>query len=544
MIDFNLVKKKPDIFELRAYLHQLVSSPFAFAENAKEFFSQKFPDAENKKPSSPDRINELAEDFFLEHISDDALLDAINTDEAKGLHLNPEYILYFKDKSLKDTPRKYRGIPELFTHVEEVSFDMGGLIVLGLFDTQISILCDSKGNQLSGLCDSLMLGTEGRVILQYSSSYFWEEFKYDGEELISVAVYSPGPHSYPNDFPYLFDRDIIREQFPPDKCPIFEWEKFEGISQKEAKDLLLRDKSSYRYLVSHYKNNKKLAAVAVKSSPLAFSLLSKRLQHDREFVLKLVAENENVYNFLSEKLKKDEDIVGLCFRSNPDILRNIAPVSNRQWIIDASRNGSFCFKYASAELKGDKELILELVKKDWRFLREISKDLLTDIDFISAAINSYNESITNDELIFDDDEDMRTWRDVRQTITISEVVKYLIGSKSIHVMKLIAPITDLKLIYYGLRYTEDDDMQAVLGYISGEVKESREFWLGAVTMNSSVLKYLPPNFKKDHEIGLAAVQHYGESIEFLDDEIKNDPEVFLEAIKQITNRRGACYPER
>jgi hypothetical protein len=52
-------------------LHQLISSPFAFAENAKEYLDRKFPDAINENnSSSPVRINELPEDFYLGHITD------------------------------------------------------------------------------------------------------------------------------------------------------------------------------------------------------------------------------------------------------------------------------------------------------------------------------------------------------------------------------------------------------------------------------------------------------------------------------------------
>jgi hypothetical protein len=365
-------------------------------------------------------------------------------------NLLPEYVLYFKNsrRSSTETPDTfdYKEFPDLFTNVDQVSFDMGGLIVMEYFCGQIYVLFNKKGERLSESCHDLDLGTDGLILLRTSDSFFWEKLKYDGKSIVEISGY--GPLDYPHDFPRIGDRDIIREQFQPNEYPIPDMKNFHDISKEGVKSLLTRDESSYRYLVSHYKNNKELAIIAVKSNYLAFTLLSKRFQRDREYLLKLIAENDHVYNYLNKKLKEDKEIIRICLKMDTDILRKIAPVADAELILKAIKFNAAALRYATDELlkdrgfilnsvkangnvlhyvsevfQADKEIVLEALKSDGETLQYASKQLRSDMEIVMQAIKQsklaikyaseelqsnveFLETIKNSGLVYDDTEDL------------------------------------------------------------------------------------------------------------------------------------------
>ena len=51
------------------------------------------------------------------------------------------------------------------------------------------------------------------------------------------------------------------------------------------------------------------------------------------------------------------------------------------------QDGSIALSYASEELKGDRDFILEAVQQDWRALKYASKELTNDTDVVKAALS-------------------------------------------------------------------------------------------------------------------------------------------------------------
>jgi len=509
MVDFNLIKKEPNALELRGYLFQILASPFGLAESTEEHLKEKFPGFE---------INSI------EEINDNEIRTVL-----KDLDLLPDFIFYFKNDK-NNNSKDYKQFPELFTHIQQVSFDNGGLIVLEHFCSQIYKLFNSLGEELTGFCHDLDLGTNGKIIYRLSDGQFWEEEIYKGSQLIELHSH----FDYPNDFPHIYDRDIIEEMFPLNEFPKLD-EDLTNLTNDQVGNYLKHNKDAFRFLVKYYENNKDLAIHAVRSNVSAFTLLAKNLQEDKEFVIQLLHQEKlsHIYNYLNDSLKKDKDIIELCLHSIPGILKHIAPVADKELLIKAVKIDKEVYKYASDELKVDKKLILELVKEDWMILRDAPEKLLNDRDFILTAINSYNENIREQER--NNENHILPWDPESRLIDLNKVVNYLIGFNHPHLMKLISPVKDIDLALKGLSYSSFEDIPVTLIYISEELINEREFWLKAVKINSQVIKYLPSEFNKDKEIALTSVKEFSESIEFIDDSLKNDPEIINLLQKRESN---------
>ena len=524
MIDFKLVRKEPNSLEIRAYLYQILTDSFGLSKSLKEHFMKELP--------------------FLDDNVSNWDLNTISETDLKmiyGEEYLPNEIFYFKKEYNHDSISQidYKAFPQIFTDVCDVSFDKGGLIVMELYSSQIYLLFDANGNCLFDHCNDLRLGANGKSMLRTTESCYWELMQYNGEYLERIDFFDP--FDEPRDFPDITGRDIIPEMLPVGTFNKNNYDQSKTMTNEEVKMELKNQSESYHFLQKYYSDNEKLALLAVNSNLYAFTFLSKRLQDDKVFVTKLITakkENQRLYDFLNDELKADIEIVKLCITNNPGIIRNIAPVSDRELMEEALKGHVFNLKYASDDLKADKTLVLGLVRKDWRVLREASKVLLSDSAFIAEAILCFNDNQEEDNSLV---EDLLFLPFEKEILSINKVVNYLV-SKDPRVLKHIAPASDMEIICTCLQYTHEEDIPFIIDCISEDLKKTKKFWVTAVRESSYMLKNAPLIYRQDKEIVLSAIWYHGELVELADESLRNDPDIFLAAISQIKNRRGLCDP--
>lgn len=527
MIDFKLVRKEPNSLEIRAFLYQILTDSFGLSKNLREDFKKELP-------------------FLDDNVSNWDLNTISETDIKRiyGEEYLPNEIFYFKESNYDSISQiDYKAFPQIFTRVCEVSFDKGGLIVMELYSSQIYLLFDANGKCLYDPCNDLSLGANGKAMLRTTESCFWELMQYNGEYLERIDFF--GPFDEPRDFPDITGRDIIPEMLPVGTFNKNNYDLSKTMTNGEVKMELKNQSESYHFLQKYYSDNEKLAFLAVNSNLYAFTFLSKRLQDDKVFVTKLIIakkENQRLYDFLNDELKADIEIVKLCIKDNPGIIRNIAPVSDRELMEEALKDHVFNLEYASDDLKADKKLVLGLVRKDWRVLREASKVLLSDRDFIAESIICFNENQKDDESLKEDQDTLPFLNSKRETIDISKVVNYLV-SRYPRALKYISPATDMKIICTCLEYTYEEDMPFIIDCIFDDLKKTKEFWVTTVRESLYMLKNAPLIYKQDEDVVLSAVRYDGELIEFADECLRKMPTIFIEAIHQIANRRGTCNPD-
>jgi len=524
MIDFNLARKEPNSLEIRAYLYQILTDGFGLSKNLREDFKKELP-------------------FLDDNVSNWDLNTISETDLKRiyGEEYLPKEIFYFKKEYNHDSILQidYKAFPQIFTRVCDVSFDKGGLLVVELYSSQIYLLFDTNGKCLYDHCNDLRLGANGKAMLRTTESCFWELMQYNGEYLERIDFF--GPFDEPRDFPDITGRDIIPEMLPVGTFNKNNYDLSKTMTNEEVKMELKNQSESYHFLQKYYSDNEKLALLAVNSNLYAFTFLSERLQVDKVFVTKLITakkENQRLYDFLNDELKADIEIVKFCITANPGIIRNIAPVSDRELMEEALKDHVFNLEYASDDLKADKKLVLALVKKDWRVLRDASKVLLSDSVFIAEAILCFNDNQEEDNSLV---EDLFFLPFEKEIIDINKVVNYLVTHYP-RVLKQIAPAFDMEIICTCLNYTSEVDIPYIMDCISDDLKKTKAFWVTAVQKSLYMLKNAPLIYRQDKEVVLAAVLYDGELVEFAGESLRNDPEIYLAAISQINNRRGACDP--
>ena len=261
----------------------------------------------------------------------------------------------------------YRKFPNLFTKIEQVSFDQGGLIIFECYGMQIFELYTAAGKHIEGPCHDLDLLDKNRFLYRSSESslgFVLDEYQ--------LNAYPKTINTYEDcDMPFCPNiRRRDRLAIPYYHLPAERIENFKVPQNKMDVSNILDDINTNWYtspeLHKFYWNDKDLALKAVKKDMLAYTLLDSQLKEDKEIVVALVKENGIALEFTSEAFKADKSIV----------------------LTAVTQNG-YALEFASTELKADKEIVMAAVKQEDFVIRFASEELKTDSDIINSAKRDY-----------------------------------------------------------------------------------------------------------------------------------------------------------
>jgi hypothetical protein len=534
----SLVKLEPTTEVLRAYLYQLVWQEFNFSDDFIQKIIKLKPVFQTKTKSSWDlmELNHkdiqtlFSDNFFIpEHFycfktSEKTLNDSFDEQKAKLIS--------------KDTD--YKEYPELFTDIHQVSIDNGGLISMQLFNYQVYKLFKPNGEELIPHCHDLDLGVGGLVLCRSSENNggIWELFQYDGVQLGNEEKERQffSPFDSPPDFPHLEDRDRCTLILEENKGLADIYLEMETLSRNEFFELLEENEHNYRYLSAYYANDVELAEKAVIKNKLAFTLLNSELQHDENFVRRLLKNkhiNKHVYNYLPHKFKHNEEFVFYCIEDNPRIIKNLSPIQNKNLLIKAITSGnSGAFEYASDQLRSDLDCIKIAMRKEWYVIRYIPKQIILNTQFLDSIIDWYNQEI----------ELNRSTDRQPESLSKLKVIEYLCPSNPLIIGQL-SPVDNLELIKLAVRYVTTADFAKFLQLCTTNLKENPAFWLSLLKVNSNVMNFIPSTFLQNHYFLLEAIEAHGEVFTLVPEEYRNEEALAFSAIQQIVNRRGYCSPQ-
>jgi hypothetical protein len=399
---FNIKRVKADIYYLRAYLFQLMNDDFGLSESCSDKFK-----TFNKK------IDELSENEIFEIVPIRVIVDP------RGVPINDNYYLelyHFNHESIADS-NDFANYPELFTDIQQISFDQGGLVVFELYDTQIYKLFTSKGKLITGPCHDLDILINGKYIERDSGNT--PGFHLSKYSLLNDSVIHINSFSDFGDEAFELLRIDSRDRFQieigktvPERIENFKKPK----SKNEAKTILLDANCNWitsPELSKFYENDKELALLAVSRKPIAFSLFSKDLMFDESIqkVLCLSA-NWNLLQYIKEWNIAIENILTLeelceVIKKNGKLLSVLSNKIrlNRDCVIAAISNDSSNLKYADESLKKDMKFALELVKLNGRVLNYIDDSLKSDKQIVLAAVqeSAYIIKFCSDSLLADEE---------------------------------------------------------------------------------------------------------------------------------------------
>jgi len=394
------------------------------------------PDVSRIKRNIPD----------ISNLSDSDVLEILKLEE---IDLFPaHYYFWFGQKDITGID-DFRNFPELYTEIEQVSFDKGGLILLKSGDNNKKLFT-SQGLPLTELTafdefnhEYIHIGIRGLVINEwhdlmrqdeYSALYILSNNSLKKlnvwEQLCGETELYPLENKYTDVFNDSFyfhkgSRDIIEEMLPGDEKLTTALDFSKPVTPQQLDEELQRNPHAEIFFREQYSVNKTLAAIVLKHKPIAYSCLSRKLQNDRSFIIEVIKNNKlyALYPFLRRNLRADREIIEQSIYGNPELFSKLYPVDNeklikdfiynycpnddlynferhraeslsyaserirsdRHFILNLSEKYPDCLNYASPKLKRDKEFVLDAIQYNPLFIQDIDKTLQEDPDIIREA---------------------------------------------------------------------------------------------------------------------------------------------------------------
>jgi len=292
---------------------------------------------------------------------------------------------------------------------------------------------------------------------------------------------------FPNNFTctQIEDDDFMRDFFYSN---LFSLEDGDGITITD----LLNSRNSHFLLNDSFK----MLCYENIDSEQGFLLIPEALRNDINFIKKLLKNNGNVLEFLSNDHKGNKELVLIAVEafSVKDVLGRAFCFaaeelqSNREFIIACLERNKNVFRYLSTNFRSDRKIVLHAVKLKGNNLEYAAKELQDDLEFIISVVN-----VNADAFKF-----------------VSDNLK---GNRAF----LIEVVSKNGL---------------VLEYIDEILKENRKIVLAAVKNNGLALKFVLEEFKTDEEIVFEAVVQNGLSLKYAAEELKNNKE-FMKRINNI-----------
>ena len=238
-------------------------------------------------------------------------------------------------------------------------------------------------------------------------------------------------------------------------------------------------------------NNYNEVLKKVKENGLNLQYASEELKNNKEIVLEAVKQNGWALEFVSQELRKDKEVVMTALQNIDDLeyfyeYEDFYEEDDDDYSYESfSTNGEYrnILKFIGNNLKGDKEIILEAMKKDGWALKYASKELKNDEEVVMTAIK--NISCLEKFRLFSDEGDS-----------------------------------------YNVR---------ILHYASDELKNNKEFMLKTLKKDGELLQYASKELKSDKEVVMTAVKQNGWALAYASDELKNDKDIIIEAIKNVSS---------
>ena len=265
------------------------------------------------------------------------------------------------------------------------------------------------------------------------------------------------------------DRELVMEAIRCG-CPLSQLNR-EFIDDKEIILLAINvlGGENIRYADDRLKSDNDCVTAALASEPSALRYLGHEFRSNRSLVMNILQDHGFLYDSIADELKGDKEILLIALQSSfPDI-----------------------FMYASAELRADREVVLEAVKINGDCLRHASIEFQNDFEVVMEAVKSQGCALRFASA------------DLRNNFQVCQVAIYS-NPTNYH-------------------------------YIGPVMKKNRELAMQAIDLSSVNYKYMDDSLKQDEELAWLAVsssQSYGLNVTDFDEIFQRDRSIMLEFMKR------------
>ena len=262
---------------------------------------------------------------------------------------------------------------------------------------------------------------------------------------------------------------------------------------------ILDGKYDFSKLSNKFKDNKEFMLQAINNQDIGH-----RLKIDREGKAEV---EDSIIKYASQNLRNDKDIVLKAIEKNPDALEFASKElqDNDMVVRRAILNyNTTALQFASDRLKNNFDIVKTAVQMNPEVLKFASKELRNNEDIVKEAV-AYD----------------------------TEYFKFA-GDKIKEQFPNVEKFTE-KILYDNKEYALNELQHTMSNFnsVSDRLKNDKEFIGEIVTLGTgrNRLEFIPDKFKDDKDIVLKAMKTDGISLEFVSDRLKEDKEVVMTAVK-------------
>ena len=318
---------------------------------------------------------------------------------------------------------------------------------------------------------------------------------------------------------------------------------------QHASDRLLDDKDFVKFLLQN-------GSVCI-SYLVDYTLISKRLLDDEEIVKLIIKDNVKGFQYASDRLKDNEELVSSAIIDGSDNFSEEAfefasdrLKDDKEFILKFNREHNIqLLIFASDRLKDDKEVVIELSKKDPLQLHFASDRLQKDKDFIKEAIKIDTDfifSVPKEPIIDDEETILYLIKNQSNPEILEHISKSYIFNNEEAVLDFIEKSRSIEILDYtstGLKDNADFILKVlglhedVMKYASDRLKNDKDFMLDAIMVASlsNILVYAPEELREDKDFMLKAINIDTDAFKYASADLRDSEGFLLDCIRANEN---------
>ena len=270
---------------------------------------------------------------------------------------------------------------------------------------------------------------------------------------------------------------------------------------------------------------------------------SDQLKDNKDYVLRAVTLNGADLKYASTNLRNDKEIVMIALKNYHNIIRKSIEkdFENRAYtLLMVEMYGFKILDYYNNFDFDDDEVLITLQDNDHSLLFYISEELKVDKDVALFAMKIDPETYKDLPIIFENDEDI--------LLHAIEYKFFLYNAPNVVRDNRKIVLDAVKRHGEAIYYISDrlyDDEEIILESLkhngrslrkaSDRLKDNVNIVLEAIKSTALSIEYASERIRDDYDIGLLAVQKQGNSISYLSTRLKNDRKIVTLAMRSIIN---------
>jgi uncharacterized protein (TIGR02145 family) len=283
----------------------------------------------------------------------------------------------------------------------------------------------------------------------------------------------------------------------------------------------------------------------IKQSGYSVRCIKKDKLSNSTFLAAATAKGE-ILKFASDDIKKNKELVIASVKQNGNMLEFAVDdlKHNKEVVSFAVQSKGSALQFASYALKDNKEVVAYAVQNRGNALQYASDNLKNDREIVLMAVQNYGEALKyasdelkNDKLVVQNAVQNHggALQYASDDLKNNEEVVMIAVNGNLYGSSVLQFSSERLRNEKGVVLSAIKNNGKSLKFVSSSLKDDREVVLMAVKNDSNSLEFASDNLKDDREIVTLAVSNYYNNLDFASVSLKNDFDIILCYIRSLIN---------